>query len=297
MKLAFVKPISLLFSCAAVAICGGLPANAETVASVPQSDEQVITEVEQVVTEVEQSASVLAQNEATAQSEQPIPTVLETLTIESTTNPSTSTTSESMTSGSSATTTEPANRSEAAPVPGTTSQSSAMLEPSPTAPSESNTAPSTGSSNILAQDIEPGRGTRSGSSYVGIGGNIGLGDGDTQIGEGAFAIISKVGLTSSISVRPSVLISDGVTILLPVTYDFFFGEGPTDEFGFAAAPYLGAGAAISTEDDLDVDLLLTAGIDVPLGSQFTATAAVNASVTGNTAIGLLIGVGYNFSGF
>lgn len=291
MKLAFTKPISLLASFAALAtVCGTLPAKAETAVFVPQSDEQVVTASAVL-------DSVIAQNGTVPQSEKPIPAVLETLTIESTTNAPMSPGTESMTSDSTTTTTESSTSAEATPVPGTTSQSSAMLEPSPTPPSQTDTAPASGSSNILAQDIEPGRGTRSGSSYVGIGGNIGLGDGDTQIGEGAFAIISKVGLTRAISVRPSVLISDGVTILLPVTYDFFFGEGPTDELGFAAAPYLGLGAAISTEDDLDVDLLLTGGIDIPLGSQFTATAAVNASVTGNTAIGLLLGVGYNFSGF
>lgn len=145
--------------------------------------------------------------------------------------------------------------------------------------------------------ITPGRSTRSGSSYFGVGGNIGLGDGDTAIGEGSFAILSKIGLTRDFSVRPSVLIEDNVTILLPLTYDFTFGEGPTGELGFTAAPFLGAGAAISTGDDTSVDLLLTGGIDVPLSPQFTATASVNASVTGNVAVGLLLGIGYNFSGF
>lgn len=145
--------------------------------------------------------------------------------------------------------------------------------------------------------ITPGRATRSGSSYFGIGGNIGLGDGDTAIGEGSFAILSKIGLTRDFSVRPSALIGDNVTILLPVTYDFTFGEGPTGELGFTAAPFLGVGAAISTGDDTSVDLLLTGGIDVPLTPQFTATASVNASVTGNAAVGLLLGVGYNFNGF
>lgn len=145
--------------------------------------------------------------------------------------------------------------------------------------------------------ITPGRATSSGSSYFGVGGNIGLGDGDTAIGEGSFAILSKIGLTRNFSVRPAALFGDNVTILLPVTYDFRFGEGPTGELGFTAAPFLGVGAAISTGNDSSVDLLLTGGIDVPLGTQFTATASVNASVTGNAAVGLLLGVGYNFNGF
>jgi hypothetical protein len=147
------------------------------------------------------------------------------------------------------------------------------------------------------RDVTPGRATRSGSSYFGVGGNIGLGDGDTAIGEGSFAVISKIGLTRAFSVRPSALIGDSVTILLPVTYDLSFGEGPTGELGFTAAPFVGAGAAISTSDDVSVDLLLTGGIDVPLSPQLTGTASVNASVTGNVAVGVLLGIGYNFNRF
>lgn len=146
-------------------------------------------------------------------------------------------------------------------------------------------------------DVDPGRATRSGSSYVGIGGNIGIGSGDTQLGQGSFAVLSKIGLLPSFSVRPSVLFSDDVTILIPITYDFSFGQGPTSTLGFSAAPFVGVGAAISTGDGADVGLLLTGGVDVPLSSQFTATASVNASVTGEAAVGILLGVGYNFQGF
>ncbi len=147
----------------------------------------------------------------------------------------------------------------------------------------------------LAQTtVSPGRSTQSGSSYVGIGGNIGIGTGDTALGRGSFAVISKIGLTRNFSVRPSVLFGDSTTILVPVTYDFSFGEGPTSNLGFSAAPYLGAGVSISTGNNSNVGFLLTGGIDVPLSSQFTATAAVNASLSGNTAVGILVGVGYNF---
>lgn len=147
------------------------------------------------------------------------------------------------------------------------------------------------------QEFEPGRATRSGSSYIGIGGNIGIGDGDISLGQGSFTVLSKIGLTRNFSVRPSVLINDDVAILIPITYDFSFGEGPTEGLGFTAAPFLGVGAAISTGDGGDVGLLLTGGVDVPLSSQFTATASVNASVTGQAAVGIVLGVGYNFAGF
>lgn len=132
---------------------------------------------------------------------------------------------------------------------------------------------------------------------MGIGGNIGIGNGDISLGQGSFAVLSKIGLTRNFSVRPSVLINNDVAILLPITYDFSFGEGPTGGLGFTAAPFLGLGAAISTGGGGDVGLLLTGGIDVPLSSQFTATASVNASVTGQSAVGVLLGVGYNFAGF
>lgn len=176
--------------------------------------------------------------------------------------------------------------------PGTTTPGTTPSDTTPAPP----TQPNQPGTNLL-QDVSPGRATRSGSSYFGVGGNIGIGSGDTALGEGSFAIISKIGLTRQFSVRPSLLIEDNVTILLPLTYDFSFGTTPTDTFGFRAAPYVGIGPAISTGDGGSVDLLLTGGFDIPLSSQFTLNAAVNATVTGEAAIGILLGIGYNFQGF
>lgn len=171
----------------------------------------------------------------------------------------------------------------------------ALSDESPMPPAPQVTPAAGNEPAIVAQDIVPGIATRSGPTYIGIGGNIGLGDGDTALGEGSFAIISKIGLTRLISVRPSALFADDFTLLIPVTYDFSLGG--LDDVGFSVAPYLGAGAAISLGDDSAVDLLLTAGVDVPLSDQFTVTGAINASVFDNTAIGFLIGIGYNFPGF
>jgi hypothetical protein len=145
----------------------------------------------------------------------------------------------------------------------------------------------------------PGRTTRSGPSYIGIGGNIGLGSGSTAIGEGSFAIFSKVGLTTNISIRPSLFVSDNPTILLPVTLDFFplitdATAAASRSTGFRISPYIGLGPVISTGDDFSVDLLLTGGLDIPVTDRFTATAAVNASVIDNPAVGLMLGIGYNF---
>jgi hypothetical protein len=181
-------------------------------------------------------------------------------------------------------------------VPSSTSADLTVATPNNNLSTTSQAAPAsmTPSQPLAQMAVSPGRSTKSGSSYVGIGGNIGIGNGDTALGRGSFSVISKIGLTENFSVRPSVLFGDSTTILIPVTYDFNFGEGPTSKLGFSAAPYLGAGVAVSTGNNSNVGLLLTGGVDVPLSSKFTATAAINASVTGNAAVGLLLGVGYNF---
>ncbi|NJR64819.1 MAG: hypothetical protein HC772_05030 [Leptolyngbyaceae cyanobacterium CRU_2_3] len=147
--------------------------------------------------------------------------------------------------------------------------------------------------------ISPGRATRSGSSYLGIGGNIGLGSGDTALGEGSFSVFSKVGLTSNLSLRPNVLISDDPTILVPLTLDFIplvteATENLSRRVGLNVSPYIGAGVAISTGDDGAVDFLATGGVDVPISDRITATASVSATLFDNPAVGLLLGVGYNF---
>jgi hypothetical protein len=149
------------------------------------------------------------------------------------------------------------------------------------------------------QELAPGRPNRSGSSYVGVGGNIGIGDGDSGLSNSGFAIISKIGLTRNFSVRPSVLFNGGnVTVLAPVTYEFGdVGSALTAGYGFSVNPYLGIGVGIGTGDDSNTGLLVSGGVDVPISRDFTATGAVNAVVTGDTAVGVLLGIGYNFAGF
>lgn len=146
------------------------------------------------------------------------------------------------------------------------------------------------------EDIEPGRVTRGGRSYVGIGGVLGL-SGDTGIGQGGFMINSKIGLTRNISFRPAIIFGDETDFLLPVTYDFALQS--TDPFEpVSIAPYVGGGVAFSTSDESDIGFLLTGGIDFPFSRQFVANAALNAGFFGDTtSIGISLGVGYSFSGF
>ncbi|MDF5724439.1 MAG: hypothetical protein PUP91_29060 [Rhizonema sp. PD37] len=188
------------------------------------------------------------------------------------------------------------------PVPGTTATTSRAFSTNDTEFTSQPSSPSNTqlrkSTNRVAQgDIEPGRATRGGSSYVGVAGNIGLSGGSSALGDGNFTIISKIGLTRSISVRPTAVLGDDTVLLFPITYDFSF-KPISDPFSppLPIAPYVGAGAAIRTGSDSEAAFLLTGGIDVPISPQFTATAAINAAFFDDPSVGILLGIGYNFRG-
>lgn len=150
-----------------------------------------------------------------------------------------------------------------------------------------------GTAPTVAQGaLLPGRATRSGPSYIGIAGNLGL-TGETAMSRGNFAVISKIGLTRNLSVRPSAVIGDNTVFLIPVTADFPLGQLEIlQELG--VAPYIGGGVAISTGDDSRVRPMVSGGVDLPLSPQFTATAGVNAAFLRETEVGLVVGVGYAF---
>lgn len=144
-------------------------------------------------------------------------------------------------------------------------------------------------------EIIPGRATRGGSSYIGIGGNLGL-SGSPALGDGAFVINSKIGLTRNISFRPAVLFGNDTDFLLPLTYDFVLESA--DPFApIPFAPYLGGGVIVSTNGDNTLGFLLTGGVDVPLSSQFVANASINVGFRNDTDVGLILGIGYTFPGF
>jgi len=153
----------------------------------------------------------------------------------------------------------------------------------------------------VPEDIDVGQPTRSGYSYIGVAGNVGIG-GDTAIGNSGVSVISKIGLTRFFSVRPSVdigLDGDDIgeigTVLLPVTLDFFPRQPGevTEELGISIAPYVGAGAAIAFDEG--VAPLITGGLDIPISRQFTANAAVNVGFFDPVDIGVRVGIGYNFN--
>jgi hypothetical protein len=179
------------------------------------------------------------------------------------------------------------------PIPGTAETASAMLNSGSTEVSKK-----TEPSNLIAQsNIEVGKPTRGGSSYVGVAGNVGLSGGTSGLSDGNFTVISKIGITKTLSIRPAVILSSDTTILAPVTYDYSFKSADQFSEPLTIAPYVGLGAAIKTGGKSETTLLVTGGVDVPLNNRFTATAAINAGFFKKTDVGVLVGVGYNFRGF
>lgn len=178
------------------------------------------------------------------------------------------------------------------PMPGTTETSASVLLNQPAASqTPANSTGTRGKEQQVAQEVEPGRSTRSGSSYVGVGGNIGL-TGDSGLGDSGFAVFSKIGLTRNFSVRPSVIFSNDTDFIIPVTFDFPIQAQPFQRINFA--PYVGAGVLISTDGDSNIGLALTGGVDVPVSNQFTATAGLTAGFADSTSLGIMVGIGYNF---
>jgi hypothetical protein len=167
--------------------------------------------------------------------------------------------------------------------------------PSPTAPSSTEPQfPSAEQVKPNPSTIDPGRRTRSGSSYVGVGANVG-GFGNTSVGSPGLMLYSKVGLTRYFSVRPAVVtdFSNDATFILPATFDLApIRLGSVGSNAISVAPYIGGGATVTT--DGDARALLTGGVDVPINSRFTATLGINTTFGDDVDLGGFIGVGYNF---
>jgi len=135
------------------------------------------------------------------------------------------------------------------------------------------------------------RSTRSGPGYLGVGGNFGI-TGDSDLGGRSLAIISKLGLNDTTSVRPTILLlRNFATFLLPLTYDF---ELQQPFGGLTLAPYVGGGVAVTTGTNSTFGPMLTAGVDIPISANFTVNVAANLAFVHTTDLGILVGIGYNF---
>lgn len=127
--------------------------------------------------------------------------------------------------------------------------------------------------------------------YVGIGGNIGIVDSDeSALGDFGFDIISKISFGPRFSVRPNLAISeDDVSLAVPITYNL----NPIEVSNVNLYPYGGVGADISEE----IGLLINGGVDIPISREFTLNGQLNWRATNDAALGITLGVGYNFPFF
>lgn len=147
---------------------------------------------------------------------------------------------------------------------------------------------------VVPDEVDPGRPTRSGSSYIGVGANFGVG-GDTSLGDSGLFLYSKIGLTRYFSVRPAVNtdFEEDATFLLPLTFDLAPIE--VGDTGVSFAPYFGGGPAVSTTGDFGP--VISGGVDLPLTEDLTVTSGVNIGILDEVDVGVFVGIGYNFSGF
>lgn len=177
-----------------------------------------------------------------------------------------------------------------APIPGTALTTADALAAQPQTPQTHEINPQS-SVDTIAQ--APSSRTR-GGSYIGGGFDIGLA-GDTALGDSGFVILSKLGFTQNLSLRGLGIIGDGTVLIFNVTYDFPILQ---EEFEpLQLSPFVGGGVAFDLEDDR-VGPVISGGVDYPINDNFTATASLNIGFIreDETDIGILFGVGYNFSG-
>ncbi|MEM8637587.1 MAG: hypothetical protein AAGG51_02035 [Cyanobacteria bacterium P01_G01_bin.54] len=140
-------------------------------------------------------------------------------------------------------------------------------------------------------------------SYIGVGAGIGR-EGVSQLGRGSFVANAKVALDSSLSLRPAVWAGDQVAITLPLSYDIqISGSDPFEPARFH--PFLGAGVLFTTDADDDTDdnagdnfgALVMGGLDVRLSDEWVFNTSANFGfLDDRTEIGIVLGVGYVFSG-
>ena len=138
--------------------------------------------------------------------------------------------------------------------------------------------------------IEPGR------NYLGIGGSLGLIE-DAYGDFGAAAVITKVKLfelndNNDVSIRPSMLVGKDVTFTFPVTVDILLGDPEARIAGKTFVPYGGLGTTFTTDSDVFY-FNLVGGMDIPF-NRFTINAETNVGFLDDIALGLRLGIGYNF---
>lgn len=145
----------------------------------------------------------------------------------------------------------------------------------------------------IAQTFEPLTGDTNGRSRfsIGVSGNVGI-TGDTAMGESSVSINSRIGLTDSLSVRPSVGLTSDPSITVPLTVDF--PTGADTDIGDSVTPYIGGGVVVTTGDNGQVAPMATVGLDVPIADAVGASISVDAGFLETTQVGASVGLSYSF---
>ncbi len=151
--------------------------------------------------------------------------------------------------------------------------------------------------SLLAQRTSDRISSFTPTAYIGVGVNLGVGSGNSDLSEGRFLVYGKLGFTQNISLRPAVLLGNQTTFLIPVTYDFPLQAADAIQ-PVSFVPYVGGGVIIASgSGNNNVGLLLSGGVDFPISRDFTATAGLNVGfVRNSTDFGILLGIAYNIPG-
>ncbi|MFM7448972.1 MAG: hypothetical protein ACKO24_10285 [Leptolyngbyaceae cyanobacterium] len=128
--------------------------------------------------------------------------------------------------------------------------------------------------------------------YLGAGMNFGTGGGGA-LGRISGAVYGKLPVSSYFSVRPAMMFTNQFSFLLPVTYDF--NQIRITE-NIRLFPYAGTGVSFNSDKN-NVGWLLSAGVDMPITSNFVGTLGVNVNPLDTFSIGFLLGVAYSFGQF
>ena len=153
------------------------------------------------------------------------------------------------------------------------------------------------SSQDISKDEKPQQAPPpSAKSYIGIGGTIGLSGNNTALGTGGLAILSRNVLNDLLSIHGNRVVF-GTAIpsaSSALTLNFPIRDSATQEI--VVSPFLGAGIQFRSIDGLYISPLAVGGVDIPLNKSLTGTIRLEAAFpnTGNTDMGVSMGIGYNF---
>jgi hypothetical protein len=145
----------------------------------------------------------------------------------------------------------------------------------------------------LAQSTAPSP-TSSPTSYLGLGGAIGLNGNTSSLSSGGLTILSKVGFTDNLSLHDATVLfgSGAATSMIILTAEFPIRNSAGQT---VVSPFIGGGTMLRYNQGLLISPALSGGLDIPLSRNFTGTLRLNAGFPSDRPadLGILLGAGYN----